>query len=66
MIRACDWCGAWFDCEKCDDSAVRALMDDPAADDPMDADQGGHLLRAATSMSFIGRMRTLPRPLKVQ
>jgi hypothetical protein len=43
MIRPCDWCGAWCDCAKCDDPAVRALMDDPATDDPMDADQGGHI-----------------------
>jgi len=43
MIRACDWCGAWCDCEKCDDPAVRALMDDRATDDPMDAGTGGHI-----------------------
>ena len=32
MIRYCDWCGAYVDCEKCDDPLVATLTD--AIDDP--------------------------------
>jgi hypothetical protein len=47
MLRCCDWCGAYTDCEKCDDPKVAALMDGPdipgVFDDPMDEEQGGHI-----------------------
>ena len=43
MLRACDWCGSWTDCERCDDPKTRALMDDPDIDNPMDEKQGGHI-----------------------
>jgi hypothetical protein len=39
-LTACDWCGAYAECEKCDDPTTAKLMDE--LDDPMDADQGGH------------------------
>ena len=47
MLRCCDWCGAYTDCEKCDDPKVAALMDGPdipgVFDNPMDEAQGGHI-----------------------
>jgi len=43
MLRCCDWCGTWCDCEKCEDPTVRALMEDPATDNPMYAAQDGHI-----------------------
>jgi len=41
MIRYCDWCGAYCDCDKCDDPATAALM--AGLDDPMDESVGGHV-----------------------
>jgi hypothetical protein len=29
MLRCCDWCGAYTDCEKCNDPKVAALTDNP-------------------------------------
>jgi hypothetical protein len=48
-LRACDWCGSWTDCERCDDPKTRALMDGPDIDNPMDEKQGGHIHACATS-----------------
>lgn len=40
-LTACDWCGAYCECEKCDDPATAKMMDE--LDDPMDTHQGGHI-----------------------
>jgi hypothetical protein len=40
-LTACDWCGGYTECERCDDPATAKLMDE--LDAPMDADQGGHI-----------------------
>jgi hypothetical protein len=37
----CDWCGAYFHCEKCKDPEVAKMMQ--GLDNPMDSDQGGHI-----------------------
>jgi hypothetical protein len=43
MIVACDWCGAWSGCDKCDDPAVYRKMNSGELDNPMGTEQGGHI-----------------------
>jgi hypothetical protein len=50
MIVPCDWCGAWSGCDKCDDPAVRKMMDE--LDDPMNVNEGGHIHSSCEEHEF--------------